>query len=499
MNNIKPIPPFKGWVIQNFPFIEADFDAITEYQLLCKVVEYLNKVIANENQLSESMNYVLNYFNNLDVQDEIDNKLDQMAESGELTEIIAQYLELAGLLCFNTKANLKAASNLTDGSFVKTFGTLTYNDGKGEFYKIRQLLNTDVVDDENILALSNYPTLIAEKMPDYKINQINNSITTINNTLTFMNSKKLVFIGDSYAAGYTPDGYVGTWCQTVCTNLGINYNDQLKGILGGTGFATDTDNFYTLLNGLTSDNNVTDVIIAGGYNDIGKTSANILTGISNCCTLARTKFPNAKIHIGFIGGSTNVASSSIKPVWETYVKGAKDNHVHYLSNVEVVLHDTDTITSDHTHPTLKGQTELGNYITEALLYGAADVVLPTIALNNRISMSVHNHDLLIQTKGGFDVNIASISATGAYFETIVTGLNTYINYNIATPVTGSITYTNGGLAYFEFLPLIFSFYKNTIQMALGKGSSNPASFETISAITWVNLCEANYKLEIMNA
>ena len=33
------ITPFKRWTIQNFPFIEEDFDAITNYQLLCKIVE----------------------------------------------------------------------------------------------------------------------------------------------------------------------------------------------------------------------------------------------------------------------------------------------------------------------------------------------------------------------------------------------------------------------------------------------------------------------------
>ena len=40
--DVKNLTPFKLCVLQNFPFIEADFDARTNYQLLCKVVEYLN-------------------------------------------------------------------------------------------------------------------------------------------------------------------------------------------------------------------------------------------------------------------------------------------------------------------------------------------------------------------------------------------------------------------------------------------------------------------------
>lgn len=95
----KVIGPFKGWVLENFPFIEADFDAITSYQLWCKVVEYLNKVIYNEalledqsDELVDAFNelktYVDNYFNNLDVQDEVDHKLDEMVEDGTFTNLI---------------------------------------------------------------------------------------------------------------------------------------------------------------------------------------------------------------------------------------------------------------------------------------------------------------------------------------------------------------------------------------------------------------------------
>lgn len=95
----KVIGPFKGWVLQNFPFIEADFDSITSYQLWCKVVEYLNKVIYNEalledqsDELVDAFNnlktYVDNYFDNLDVQDEVNHKLDEMVEDGTFTNLI---------------------------------------------------------------------------------------------------------------------------------------------------------------------------------------------------------------------------------------------------------------------------------------------------------------------------------------------------------------------------------------------------------------------------
>jgi hypothetical protein len=99
----KRLCPFKWYVLQNFPFIEADFDAITNYQLYCKVVEYLNKILDNVNVIGNQMeevtnafielqNYVNNYFENLDVQEEINNKLDEMAQDGTLQNIIKNVL-----------------------------------------------------------------------------------------------------------------------------------------------------------------------------------------------------------------------------------------------------------------------------------------------------------------------------------------------------------------------------------------------------------------------
>ena len=90
--------------LQNFPYIEADFDALTNYELLSKIVEYLNNVISNNNEQNEVVtnlynafvslqNYINDYFDNLDVQEEINNKLDDMTASGELTEIIKSYVD----------------------------------------------------------------------------------------------------------------------------------------------------------------------------------------------------------------------------------------------------------------------------------------------------------------------------------------------------------------------------------------------------------------------
>ena len=98
----KRLTPFKWFVLQNFPFIDEDFDAITNYQLFCKLGEEINKIIDSQNIVGEQaetltnafielQNYVNDYFKNLDVQDEINNKLNEMAEDGTLANIIENY------------------------------------------------------------------------------------------------------------------------------------------------------------------------------------------------------------------------------------------------------------------------------------------------------------------------------------------------------------------------------------------------------------------------
>ena len=99
----KNLTPFDLVLIQKFPFIEEDFDAINLYGILSKIKDYLNNVIANEQIVTENQqnvynsfiglhNFVENYFDNLDVQEEINNKLDEMVEDGTFEEIVSSYM-----------------------------------------------------------------------------------------------------------------------------------------------------------------------------------------------------------------------------------------------------------------------------------------------------------------------------------------------------------------------------------------------------------------------
>ena len=173
MKSIETLRPFTRFccTIGNLP--TSYMESLTYEEQLIWLCNYLeNTVIPTVNNNAEAVkelqdlyvvlkDYVDNYFNNLDVQEEINNKLDQMAESGQLTDIIAQYLQLAGMLTFNTVADMKSAENLVNGSTCKTLGYFTINDGGTASYKIRNITNQDVIDEGSLIALRD-KNLVAE-------------------------------------------------------------------------------------------------------------------------------------------------------------------------------------------------------------------------------------------------------------------------------------------------------------------------------------------------
>ena len=254
-NELTKIPKFRRCVLQNFPFIEQDFDALTDYQLLCKVVEYLNKVITSQNEVidiaesltaafNELQSFVENYFKNLDVQDEINNKLDQMAEDGTLQEIITAYIQANVAWCFDTVDDMKTATNLVDGSYAQTLGYSAIGDGKNGLYHITE---TGTADDENVILLNSglYANLVftdlvkTAKEFENAINDnktassysgteitINQSIeiTAINQCAFKAFSNTVFILNDDMFTWSTPSAYHYIPSFVNCTFIGNGHN-----------------------------------------------------------------------------------------------------------------------------------------------------------------------------------------------------------------------------------------------------------------------------------
>lgn len=140
-------------------------DSLSYYEALCHLVKLVqdNSEITNKyiDELKVLEEYVKTYFDNLDIQSEVNNKLDEMAESGQLAELVASYLDANVAWTFNNIAEMKLASNLTENSFAQTLGYASVNDGGKALYKIRPVTTDDEIDDMFIISLEDN-RLIAE-------------------------------------------------------------------------------------------------------------------------------------------------------------------------------------------------------------------------------------------------------------------------------------------------------------------------------------------------
>lgn len=338
--------------------------------------EVIPKTNANIEAVNQLITYIDNYFDNLDIQEEVNNKIDDMLESGQLQEIITEYLQINGVLGYNTVSDMVSATNIIDDSICRTLGLNTYNDGKGAFYKIRTITSGDVVDGVNIIALNISNTLIAEKMPDYYINDLQNQIDDISDNLNIINNRKYIFIGDSY--GVVTEQRTIPWQQYIINKLsltiGTNAFVSTKsscGIIGDPNMSPISEySFLYLLqqleNTITNKNEITDIIICGGHNDRSYSYQDLETNFISLITYIKSNYPNAKIALGWISWS-NTAS-----YLDVYASGiykyktlANTYGCVYLTDIENSWHYSGWLL-DQVHPNNDGSEHIGqgilNYI-----------------------------------------------------------------------------------------------------------------------------------------
>lgn len=131
MNYMKP---FRFWCQKVLPLVYDD--SLSYYELLCKVVDYLNHLGADVNELIQ----MVTDFQGIDLQDEVNKKLDEMAEDGSLDALLAKYVKnfTKLLVCVSTyresirtNAHDYCLAVSSDGG--KTFMEMRDSDNFGDF------------------------------------------------------------------------------------------------------------------------------------------------------------------------------------------------------------------------------------------------------------------------------------------------------------------------------------------------------------------------------
>ena len=260
INNLYPILQSNS-----FPFLEKTFDDIDEYAILARIQKAVNEIITNNNTLNDNFtelnNYVTDYFKNLDVQDEIDNKLQQMAEDGTLANIINQEIfgDLNQKVDSNTSKIEENTNNITElttivnnlkvNKWINPLDRGAKGDGITDDYSIIQ----DCINEGNVILSSG----------SYYISQ---PIIIPSNRVFEGGNCKLISEEDQYAIKLEGNGIDNPITQVAIKNLNIDTKTK-----GGNGISIK-DTYFIYIDNINiiqlKRNNAIGFNIQNGFNHV---------------------------------------------------------------------------------------------------------------------------------------------------------------------------------------------------------------------------------------
>lgn len=152
--------PYMNYLYKCIPL--AFDESMSYWEQVSSLAYYLiNEVMPTINNNANALEELQEYVYNIDLQDEVDNKLDEMYENGQLEAIISEFIALKTTYAYDSVAELSSATNLVSGCYARTSGFYSYNDGGGALYKIRDKEVSDTVDNVLIIELTDN-SIIAE-------------------------------------------------------------------------------------------------------------------------------------------------------------------------------------------------------------------------------------------------------------------------------------------------------------------------------------------------
>lgn len=265
-----------------------------------------------------------------------------------------------------TQTSLNTKTNNTMVANVETTTTATQRYEKGDYFIYNGILY------EATSIIANGATITVGTNC-----KVSDKITTlIQNAVKNSKERKYIFVGDSYSAGtYGATGWIDLVNSILGLTSGVDSFDA-RGIsqyYGGSFSAgTFKDQLTDVLTIIDAPEEITDIYVFAGQNEYTYTDNVCLNKIAEFISYANTNFPNAKVHLGFIGrGSDPQYFDAMNAKCRCYIQGAMENGADYVNNIEYVNRMYSDYNADKIHP--NSYTEIANYIALGIVNGSVDV------------------------------------------------------------------------------------------------------------------------------
>ena len=161
---------FRLFVTQNFPFIEKDFDGLTDYEILCKIFEYFDKQIKAVDekysgigdeveslkeqfeQLKVDINTILNNFET-NITNDVEIRLQQ--NYNQVIQLLSEYQTVFNNQLANLRSDLMAEIQRVELGDVKA-----YNPTNGEIENVSKvILDIYEILRQNAISCSEFDSL----------------------------------------------------------------------------------------------------------------------------------------------------------------------------------------------------------------------------------------------------------------------------------------------------------------------------------------------------
>lgn len=284
-------------------------------------------------------------------------------------------------------------------------------------------------------APENEPTYWAETGAyNGQILNLQNQINAINSVLAKVHDHVWIFVGDSFGESPSLGQDWETFTVNALENFGVkSYRCHISG-----GSFGNSVKYLTALQGLTVDdpNEITDIMVVGGYNDLGVSEVNVTSGMNAFVTYAKATYPNAKIHYApHALCYTNGLEPNID-LRNRAVSAGRANGVTIVNDMWLAFRDYSLLGADHIHPIEAGSRVISDavlmYCTEGGIFTKNEYGSWVVDYNTGF-MDVNNttlSDLEIRSKDSVDLIIVTAELTFASAIQLV--INTPVA-NITTP------------------------------------------------------------------
>ena len=354
--------------------------------------------------------------------------------------------------------NSSGTAEWRSGVIYEPLTIVTYN---GNSYTSKKAVPAEIGDPS-----SNPAYWAATGVYNEQVETLRQEVETVKNEIDDINAStlhpKTVIVTDSY--GSSAFAGIRNYCEvfrsiggyTIGENFDYSHLDGAGFVSNGRLYTTPLTDLYNRLGGDMAPEKIERVIIAGGCNDARITVSNILTGMHDTISQAKTYFPNAKIYVACIGGLKNERQNLYRNAVTAYARCAAYG-ARFLPNVEFVMMNDAFFQADGIHPNQSGMNAIGTALLDALDKGYTDIPLRetgSITLDSAwtagtasFTVEAYNNDIDFMVKTGSPLACESRTVSGnLVIGTLENNLLTG-DQDLVFPVFALVGATGGNRAY----------------------------------------------------